>query len=37
MPQIARRRIIGSQVMISQVTLSKGFKVYTHQHGTHRV
>ncbi len=32
MPLIARRRVIGSQVMLSQVQLTKGFKVATHAH-----
>lgn len=32
MPLIARRRIIGSKVMLSEVRLSKGFKVASHSH-----
>lgn len=32
MPLIDRRRIIGEQMMISEVHLSKGFTVPTHQH-----
>lgn len=32
MPLIARRRIIGQQMMISRVELSKGFVVPMHQH-----
>lgn len=32
MPLIDRKRIIGLQMMISQVTLHKGFKVATHSH-----
>lgn len=32
MPLIDRRRIIGEQMMLSQVTLHKGFKVVTHSH-----
>ena len=37
MPLIARRRIIGSQVMISQVTLRKGFKVQSHHHANEQI
>jgi quercetin dioxygenase-like cupin family protein len=32
MPLIARRRIIGRQMMVSRVALTKGFVVPTHQH-----
>jgi len=32
LPLIARRRIVGKQMMISHVTLSKGFRVGTHAH-----
>ncbi len=32
MEKIARRRIIGEKAMLSEVTLSKGFVVPTHQH-----
>jgi len=32
MPLIARRRIVGQQLMISRVELTKGFVVPTHQH-----
>lgn len=32
MPLIDRKRIIGSQLMVSQVHLHKGFKVGTHHH-----
>ena len=32
MPLIDRKRIIGEQMMISQVTLHRGFKVATHSH-----
>lgn len=32
MDLISRERIIGSQMMISRVTLEKGFKVGAHQH-----
>jgi quercetin dioxygenase-like cupin family protein len=32
MPKIDRRRIVGSQMMLAQVFLHKGFKVPTHQH-----
>ncbi len=32
MPLIARRRIIGQNIMISEVHLSRGFVVPTHQH-----
>jgi quercetin dioxygenase-like cupin family protein len=32
MPLIARRRMIGQHLMISEVTLDKGFRVPTHQH-----
>lgn len=32
MPKIQRQRVIGSQVMISKVRLSKGFHLPTHHH-----
>ncbi|GMV25743.1 MAG: hypothetical protein AMXMBFR58_17740 [Phycisphaerae bacterium] len=32
MPLIDRRRIIGDKMMVSEVRLSKGFHVPTHQH-----
>lgn len=32
MPLILRRRIIGEHLMVSQVTLERGFSVPTHQH-----
>jgi quercetin dioxygenase-like cupin family protein len=32
MPLIDRRRIIGDKMMISEVSLHKGFKLHTHQH-----
>jgi quercetin dioxygenase-like cupin family protein len=32
MPKIDRRRIIGEQMMLSQVHLHKGFRVPTHAH-----
>jgi quercetin dioxygenase-like cupin family protein len=32
LPLIARRRIIGANVMLSEVRLGKGFKVATHAH-----
>lgn len=32
MPLIERKRIIGEQMMVSEVRLSKGFNLGTHQH-----
>lgn len=37
MPRIDRKRIIGSKMMISHVTLHKGFKVATHHHENEQI
>ena len=37
MPLIDRRRIIGERMMISHVTLHKGFKVATHSHANEQM
>jgi len=37
MAKIKRRRIIGSQMMVSQVLLEKGFQVPTHAHANEQI
>ncbi len=37
MPLLERRRVMGEQMMISHVTLRKGFKVATHSHANEQM
>jgi quercetin dioxygenase-like cupin family protein len=37
MPKIARRRVMGEQMMVSHVTLERGFSVPTHAHANEQI
>lgn len=37
MPRIARRRVVGQRMMISQVVLSPGFEIAAHSHDNEQI